>query len=230
MTEESKQKTNKNVFFKNPIITLVILLLLGYFAYKTYAFFSAPVPDVAKEPIKVAETDWIKGENQAQITLIEYGDFQCPACGAYYPLVKKILEDYPDDLRVVFRHFPLPSHKNAYKAAIVAEAAGKQDQFWQMHNILFEKQDEWSVAQDPNDIFLSYAQDLGLDKSKFSDDLNDAGIKEKIDADMFSGNKLGVNATPTFFLEGKKLKSVSGYEEFSSFIEEEVTKHDAGDN
>lgn len=153
-------------------------------------------------PATVTERDWIKGNREARVTLIEYSDFQCPACGAAFPAVQEIMRELGDRVRFVYRHFPLPQHKQAKLAAAAAEAAGKQNKFWEMHDRLFERQREWSDQGGARELFLGYARDLGLDLNKFPAELDAAEADDKIRADQESGWGAGVNATPTFFLNG----------------------------
>lgn len=224
------QKEEAQAVAKKAIVIALILVAIGYFGYKIYAFFTAPIPEVAQQPVNVVDSDWMKGNSQAEATLIEYGDFQCPACATYYPMTKQLLQDYPENLRIVYRHFPLPSHRNAYPAALAAEAAGNQGKFWEMHDILFEKQDEWSNLANPKEKFLEYATELGLDLDKFESFYESDEAKNSADADTLSGNNLGVNATPTFYLNGRKLESIRSYQDFSSRVEEVIESNDADGN
>lgn len=220
--KKEREKENLQSSFKKWLVIAVILAVVGYFGYKAYAFFTTPLPEVAQQPVGVVETDWVKGAEEEKATLIEYSDFQCPACATYYPMVKQLLDEYPEDLRVVYRHFPLPSHKNAYPAALAAEAAGRQDKFWEMHDILFERQDEWSNLSNPQDKFEEYAAELELDIELFTADYESDETRQKIDADMLSASQLGVNATPTFYLNGRKSSPVRSYQDFSSQIQEAI--------
>lgn len=225
-----RQKEELQSGLKKALVIALILGAVGFFGYKIYAFFTAPVPEVVQEPVEIVGSDWTKGSQEYEVTLLEYGDFQCPACASYFPMVKQLLEEYPEELRVVYRHFPLPSHKNAYAAALAAEAAGDQGKFWEMHDILFEKQDDWANVFNPKDKFVEYAQGLELDTERFVSFYESDEAKEKVDADMLSGNKLGVNATPTFYLDGDKLESVGSYQELSSKIKEAIGSDDGNSN
>lgn len=156
-----------------------------------------------------AWTDNVYGNKNAKVTLYEYGDFQCSGCGSAYPVVSQVKEKYKDQIAFVFRHFPLTnSHPNALAAATVAEAAGEQGKFWEMHDLLFENQNAWknSSAQNRTQIFEGYAGQLGLNMDKFRNDLQNESVNEKISFDRAIGKKLNVNSTPTFFLNGKQLQ------------------------
>lgn len=150
-------------------------------------------------------SDRTKGNENAKIELIEYSDFQCPACGAYYPYVKQITEEFSGQIRFAYRHFPLRQHKNAELAGRAAEAAGKQNKFWEIHDLLFENQQTWSNSDKAGDIFTVFAAKLDLDVEKFGADINSKEVKDKVADDLKSGLSIRVNATPTFILNGKLL-------------------------
>ena len=156
--------------------------------------------------------DNVFGNKTSKVMLVEYGDFQCPGCGSAHPTVKALSEKYKDQLAFVFRNFPLTQiHPNARAAAAAAEAAGKQGKYWEMHNLLYESQDEWSSAsnKDRVNLFSGYAAQVGLNKDDFMKALDEQtdSINKKINFDVALGRKLGVSATPTFYLNGKQLKS-----------------------
>ena len=160
----------------------------------------------------------VKGNKEAKATLIEYSDFQCPACGSYYPILKKVAEDMGAQVQFAYRHFPLSQHKNAKLAATVAEAAGKQGKFWEMHDLIFQNQSDWSEEKNAAVIFAKYAQEVGLDLAKFQTDIASEEIKAKIENDYKSGVKAGVNSTPSFFLNGEKITNPRNYDEFKNAI------------
>lgn len=167
----------------------------------------------------ISENDRTKGNKDAKITLIEYSDFQCPACGSYYPLLKKLNEEFGNQMQFAYRHFPLKQiHNNAEPAAYAAEAAGKQDKFWEMHDIIFENQSQWSSLRNTQSIFEKYADSLKLDIQKFKTDMESKEVKEKISADYDSGISAGVNSTPTLFLNGKQITNPKSYDEFKDLI------------
>lgn len=178
-------------------------------------------PAISSTPVKdIQENDWFKGGRDSQKIIIEYSDFQCPACGVYYPVVKKLNEEYGENIKIVYRHYPLRQiHLNAAQAAQAAEAAGRQGKFWQMHDLLFENQDKWSDKDSPKDTFLEYAKALNLDTNKFLKDFDSKEVKDKIESDYQSGVAAGVNATPTFFLNSVKLDNPRSYEELKKIID-----------
>jgi len=148
----------------------------------------------------VSERDHIQGNKEAVIELVEYGDYQCPHCGRAYPIVKRMQEELGDQLRFVFRNFPLANiHPEATMAAVATEAAALQNKYWEMHDIIFENQDQLA-----KDFLLDYAKAIDLNIKKFEKDLEDTALTEKVRADFESGIRSGVNATPTFFINGEK--------------------------
>lgn len=152
--------------------------------------------------------DNVKGNAESDVILVEYGDFQCPSCRGAHPNVNTLMNEYGEQIAFVFRNFPLSSiHPNAKAAAAAAEAAGLQGKYWQMYDTLFDNQDSWKTldATQRTQMFTSYAAQFGLDEAKFSEDFAGTAINQKLAFDQALGKKEGVNATPTFFLNGKKL-------------------------
>jgi protein-disulfide isomerase len=148
----------------------------------------------------VTEKDHIDGNLNAIIELLEYGDYQCPHCGKAYFIVKQMQEKLGDKLKFVFRNFPLAKiHPEATIAAISTEAAALQGKYWQMHDIVFENQD----SLEPESLF-EYARELGMNMEKFGKDITDPALAEKVESDFESGIRSGVNATPTFYINGEK--------------------------
>jgi protein-disulfide isomerase len=146
-----------------------------------------------------------KGGASARVTLEEFSDFQCPACGGLAPGLRRVVADYGDRARVVFRHFPLQMHKYGFLASRAAEAAGQQGKFWEMHDLLYENQKQWSDSMEPRVQFDSYATRLGLDVQKFKADMERQDLADRIKADVMRGNSLGVKGTPTVYLNGREL-------------------------
>lgn len=151
----------------------------------------------------VGQHDHTLGKPGAEITLVEYGDYECSHCGHAYPLIKKLTKEFSNDLLFVFRNFPMQeSHPNAMIAAQAAEAAGIQNKFWDMHDLIFEHQDEL----DENNL-IYFAETLNLDVNQFQNDLHSPNIISKIESDFESGIRSGVNGTPTFFINDQRLDS-----------------------
>jgi protein-disulfide isomerase len=142
------------------------------------------------------------------VVLEEYGDYQCPPCGMLFPILKEIEHEYGDQLRVVFRHFPLTKiHKNAMMAAQAAEAARTQGKFSQMHDRLYGTQNGWKDLADPRPTFIGYAKELGLNVERFSREMDSAEVQQRITSDMLRGTGIGVTGTPTVFIEGQMLRN-----------------------
>ena len=151
-------------------------------------------PDVS------ADRDHIQGSKSAPVTLVEYGDYQCPYCGMAYPIVKSLQHALGKQLRFVFRNFPLSdSHPYAQHAAEAAESAGAQGKFWEMHDALYENQE----ALEDHDL-ISYAEQIGIDSHQLAQDLEDGAYKARVREDFRSGVRSGVNGTPTFFVNGRR--------------------------
>ena len=169
--------------------------------------------------VTVSNTDHTRGPATAPFTLVEYSDFQCPACGAYEPMMQQLIKENPDKVRLVYRHYPLRSiHPNAQAAAEAAEAANAQGKFWEMHDMLFNTQNDWSKDRDPRAKFQEFARSLGLNVAQFKTDSDSKDGRAKIDADYASGNGSGVQGTPTFFLNGQQITSPQSYEELKALV------------
>jgi protein-disulfide isomerase len=150
--------------------------------------------------VPVGVDDHLAGAPDAPVVLVEYGDYECPYCGAAYPIVKKLQRELGDRLTLVFRNFPLTeAHPHAEHAAEAAEAAGAQGKFWEMHDLLFENQD----ALAPSDL-VDYARQLRLDDARVSRELADGTWRRRVRADFRGGVRSGVNGTPTFFVNGDR--------------------------
>ena len=177
-------------------------------------------------------TSHYQGQNKQDVTLVEYGDFQCPVCLAYYPIVKAVSVKYDTDIRFQFRHFPLQSaHKNAFAASRAAEAANKQGKFWEMYDKLYQNQDPdgkqgWVASDDPlNNFFVSFARDAGVANiDQFKTDFASEEARDIVNADLKAGNDLKVTGTPSFFLDGKQIKLEELTDETGRPSEEKFSK------
>lgn len=205
------------------------LLILGGVFSLVQHFTEKPEKNTnASALLVVTDADHVKGSLKASVTLIEYGDFQCPACLSYYPFVTQLMREFPTMLRIVFRDFPITTvHAHTQAASEAAEAASKQGRFWEMHNALFDNQDTWAKAQNPEILFTSYAKQIGLDTERFSADMRTAAVDEKIKKDQDSGTALGVQGTPTFFLNGEEIENPKDYKDFKILIEAALLKSPA---
>jgi len=170
-------------------------------------------------PSPVTAADWSRGPANAPVTMVEYGDFECPACQAYYPVVEQVFNNSSTTLRFVFRHFPLPQHADAVPAAKAAEAAGKQNKFWQMFSLLYANHTDWDSLTDPTSVFIGYAQKLGLNVTQFKTDMNAPDIAKKISDSAAAASAGKIDYTPTFFLNGRRIENPESYDEFIKAIQ-----------
>lgn len=200
-----------------PFLIIALVLIGGFIAVWLLSRSSPPsngprnssTPTQGSEP-PGAQPPHIRGNVNAPVTLEEFADFQCGACGAYYPELKKIEAEFGDRLRVVFRENPLvPMHQYGLVAAQAAEAAGLQGRFWEMHDRLFENQKSWSESKDVVPLFVDYAKQIGLDTDRFMRDLNGEAVAQRIFQDGKRSHALGIKETPTFFVNGKEAKGDS---------------------
>ncbi|HYD39969.1 MAG TPA: DsbA family protein [Anaeromyxobacter sp.] len=160
-----------------------------------------------------------KGNAKAPITIVEFSDFQCPYCARAEPTLAKVLADYGDKVRLVFRDFPLDFHKEAQKASEAAHCAGDQGKYWEMHGKLFASQQQLDV-----DSLKRHARDLELDGAKFDECLT-SGAKAQLVKDHFqAGREIGVQATPAFFINGRPLSGAVPYEQFKAIIDDELSR------
>lgn len=173
----------------------------------------------------IVADDYVTGPADAPVTLIEYLDFECEACGAYFPLVKQLEQEFPNDLTVVRRYYPLPGHKNGLTAALAVEAAARQGKYNEMHDLLFTEQRNWGEKQMPTPaVFEGYAQKLDLDLTKFKQDVASQSVKDRVQRDVSSGTKLGNTGTPSFYLNGQKIQNPRSLEDFKTLIQAEILK------
>lgn len=219
-TERGRKTTT--LLIKRLLLFGIAGVLLVFLGIKLAGFTNTQLADTKEKILEVVSNDWIKGNSEAGVTLIEYSDFECPACATYSEFINKLSEEFPENLRIIYRHFPLVSvHKNASYAAQAAEAAGFQGKFWEMHDKLFEKQNDWKEEKKVNDKLLGYARELGLDEEKFLEDFGSRTVKDKVKNNLTQAVRLGLNSTPTLFLDGKEIQ-LTGYEELKSLVESEI--------
>lgn len=147
-----------------------------------------------------------RGHANAKVVLEEYGDYQCPPCGVLFPELNTIEKEYGSQLRFVFRHFPLAMHKHAFVAAHAAEAAARQGRFWEMHDMIYRNQANWSLAPDARPVFIQYARTLQLDVDRFTRDMDSPEVAASVQADVERGKSVGVEGTPTLFINGRQLR------------------------
>lgn len=207
------------------VLTAVILVIGIIFLSRTPSPNQPVQVSEDQANLLVRENSFQTAKDSGKLAVVEFADLECPACRSVAPIVEQVKSEYGDRINFVYRHFPLPQHKNAIKAAIAAEAAGNQGKFWEMANLLYERQPDWesqSSSDDPESKFVSYAEDLELDMDKFNTDYKAEINKDKIMSDQSDGNVLGVNSTPTFFINGTKY-SVTSVDQFKQILDSELS-------
>ena len=198
------------------LVSVIVVLGVGFLFYigNRGASIEPPFEVGVLHPL-----DHIKGVASSTVVVMEYSDFQCPACRSYYPVMRQVMTEFGDRITFVYRNFPLIGiHQNAEFAARAAEAASKQDKFWEMHDLLFEKQDEWAKAVNVSPVFESYATLLGLDLEQFRADWQSSEVKNLVKAERTHALKIGLQGTPTFFINGKQIQNPSSLEAFRLII------------
>ncbi len=179
--------------------TLVIFIGIAF-------IFNRQSNPTAADPTRLERPDsYSIAPAGAVVSLVEFADYQCPACAATNPFLKELLTKYEGKVRFTFKHFPLAQHKNGRHASEAVEAAGAQGKFWEMGNMLYEKQREWESADDPSPFFAKYATVLGLNAEALVSSVKAEQYAIKIKQDVSDGLALGVNSTPTFYLDGLKV-------------------------
>lgn len=175
------------------------------------------------DPKQIQSDDWTEGPIDAKVVLIEYGDFQCPGCGALWPALEQVKSEIGEDFLFVYRHFPLTSiHPNAMASHRAAEAAGKQNKFFEMHDLLFARQNEWSSASNAASIFETYAQELSLNIDQFKTDVASQAVFDKIARYQDSGSQLGLTSTPSLLLNGQKIDNPASFDELKTVLQEAI--------
>lgn len=211
------QKSVKKSYFRHILISLIVAIGAYFFYANTLQI---------RNILEIKSDDRSKWSPDPTVVLTEYLDFECEACRANYPIVKQLAEEFSGDLQIVVRYFPLPWHRNSFTAARAVEAAWKQGKFWQMHNLLFETQSawwEWSYAN--QEVFLWYAQQIGLDMQQYQSDVVSEWVGERIERDRSDWHTLWITGTPTFFLNGQSIENPRDIDEFRTLIKAEIIKH-----
>lgn len=168
-------------------------------------------------------------DSDVSITITEYSDYQCPACAYFHPMVKKLKEQFGNQINIELKYYPLNSHQYAALAARAAESAKNQGKFLEMHNRLFENQNQWAKSGNPTPIFVNYARDIGLDIEQFKEDLNSGETQRAVMEQKQVGANMGVNSTPTFIIEGEQLDPLPrSYAQFEQVVEQYLNEKKSG--
>ena len=193
------------------LLQLVLLIgVLGLLGLLIAFILTSPERDAAAADVVREDSHVLNQAPDEKALLVEFLDFECEVCRAYYPAVEQLREQHGDELTVVLRYFPIPAHANSTNAAIAVEAAATQGQLERMYQRMYETQAEWGEAQDSRaDVFRGFAQELGLDMNAYDAAVADPATAERVQSDFDDGRALGVGGTPAFFLDGKKLELTS---------------------
>jgi protein-disulfide isomerase len=205
----------------------IIVAAVAVAAIAAFIFVRQPAETPATAPAAGVDAGQVlstggtsRGPQDAPITLVEFGDYQCPSCKAYHPIVEEVLARFPSQVRFEFRHYPLVQiHPNAMAAHIAAEAAGRQGKYWEMHELLFQTQEQWSQSPNPESDFLTLANRLGLNANQFMQAVRSPETQQRILEDVIRARDLNVEATPTFYLNGDIVDPGGSVEEFARQIE-----------
>ena len=181
---------------------------------------------VATKVPAIDASDHVRGSASAKVTLIEYGDFECPACAQWDTIVKQIETNYGSNVRIAFRNYPLTQiHQNAQIAAQAAEAAGLQGKYWEMHELLYTTQGEWATVSSDQVVatrFDEYARRIGLDVKRFDSDIASQAVMDRISRDVTTGDQAKIDHTPTFFLNESQIPNPEGYAPFATILENAI--------
>lgn len=206
---------------------LLVLAALGAFAWAVWPDRNQPAPQASLLDA-VSADDWQRGKAGSAVTLVEYGDVQCPSCAAVQPTLDELAKRYGDRVNFVYRHFPLTQiHQNAEVGATAAEAAARQGKLFEMLDLLYSQQSSWATLPDAEARarYVQFAKQLKLDVPRFEKDLSSDEVKAAVDADRASGDRAGVSGTPTFFLGGEVVQSIPrSVEEFSKLLDAALSK------
>ncbi len=200
------------------ILLACVILVGGLFAMTRPSEAPETLTTDQAALLAVQADDHTVGPKDAKVTVVEYYDFECPPCGAYYPILSELEKQHPD-VQFVYRYFPLSGHLNAMHAALAAEAAAMQGKFAEMKREIFEHQDEWG-GKDAADasLFVKYAQEAGLDMAKWEADRTSDVVQARVSRDLKNGMAVGVRGTPTFYMNGAPLETPRSAEEFSQVL------------
>lgn len=200
------------------IVIASIIIVIG-----AVIFLSKPEKPVVVDAASLVKEDSLKTSSaSAKLTVVEFGDMQCPACKMAHPGLKQAISEFPGQVNFVFRHYPLPQHRNAMAAAKAVEAANMQGKVWEMFDKLYDSQEEWAENDKPVELFKKYATELGMDAEKLAQDMNNPAIEQKIIKDQGDGNAVGVNSTPTLYFNNELYKKGVGYSDLKAEIEAQL--------
>jgi protein-disulfide isomerase len=202
------------------IMALVFLVVFGGLGFLISRNNKIATTPATKEQL-IRPTSHSTVNPNAKVNIVEFGDFQCPACAAAFPIMEDILSSYKDNPQVNFvaRNFPLPQHQYALLTAEAAEAAGAQGKYWEMYRLIYGNQNDWANSTDPMPILIGYATQLNLDVNRFKSEVAANKYSDIIEQDRQDGVSLGVNSTPTFFINGVRAGNIQNIADFKARID-----------
>ena len=223
---EKARAEEKNAKVKKYSIWAGVVLVVGLVILGLVWLVNTPATQTASlSAPAITTSDITNGEKNAKVTLIEYADFQCPACATYNPLVTQLLSDEKGKIYYAYRMFPLTNiHPNSHISAQAAYAAYKQNKFFEMSALLFNNQTDWANVTDPKSIYVGFAKKLNLDLAKFQKDMDSNEAKSYVNNSESKALSLGVNSTPTFFINGTQIQNPQDYNAFKKLIDDELNK------
>lgn len=207
---------------RNLPVFIIGLITVGLFVFIIVTAQTKPATEPELIQVEadelIAPHTYVQGSLTAPVVIVEFSDFGCPACKSFHPVVEEIIRDYPNNVAWAYRHFPLPQHRNADQAAAASQVAGEQGKFWEYGKVLFENQGNFD-----KDELIDYARQIGLDTEKFENDLRNSAFDEIVNEDIAYATQVGVNSTPTFFLNGRQLR-LSSLDQLRTEVERELEK------
>lgn len=212
--------TETKVLIGIGLATLVIVIGAAYFVGGKPSPTATNAKPIQNVEALVRKDSHVEGPANAKVTFVEFADFECPGCGVASPIVKQLRGEYKGKIRYVFRQFPLQMHKHSKLAAQAAEAAGAQGKFFEMEDKLFSGQKDWTNNDKALEIYTRYAKEIGLDTEKFKKEVEAGTYMKKIEADMKDGYAVGIDYTPTFFINGIKQEGGIDYKTYKAQFDE----------
>jgi protein-disulfide isomerase len=207
-----------------PVIVIIVAIVAagGIAVYMSQGNSESADATPAPVPAPAPGAGRVRGNPEAPVTLVEFGDYECPSCGYYHPVVMELMRRYPSEMKLQFHHFPLIQiHPNAMAASLAAEAAGDQGKFWEMHDLLFENQRSWERRHNVEGYFLSLANQIGLNGAEFQQAFKAVETRDRVLADVRMGVDSNVQGTPTFYINGQLVPNdpPPGVEDLARLIE-----------